>query len=81
MDCDIAGYKTKNATLAHVKQHLKIVSEIIKSRSIMLSIKIKRNYQKNFEKSKSAIEYQKSYGTLSENVVLTIQTVSGAFDV
>ena len=71
----------KNATLAHVKQHLKIVSEIIKSRSIMLSIKMKQNYQKNFGKSKSAIEYQKSYGTLSEYVVLTIQTVSGAFDV
>ena len=71
----------KNATLANMKQHLKIVSEIIKSRSTMLSIKMKRNYQKNFGKSKSAMEYQKSYGTLSEYVVLTIQTVSGAFDV
>ena len=32
IDCDIAGYK-QNATLVHVKQHLKIVSGIIKSRS------------------------------------------------
>ena len=42
----------KNATLAHVKQHLKIVSGIIKSRSTTLNIKIIRNYQKNFGKSK-----------------------------
>ena len=28
-----------------------------------------RNYQKNFGKSKSAMEHQKSYGTLSEYVV------------
>ena len=69
----------KNATLAHVKQHLKIVSEIIKCRSTTLSIKMTRNYQKNFGKSKSAMEHQKSYGTLSEYVVLTIQTVSAAF--
>ena len=38
-----------------------------------------RNYQKNFEKSKSAMEHQKLHGKLSEYVVLTIQTVSAAF--
>ena len=32
IDCDIAGYKQK-CSLAHVKQHLKIISGIIKSRS------------------------------------------------
>ena len=31
IDCDITGYK-QNVTLAHVKQHLKIVSGIKKSR-------------------------------------------------
>ena len=36
----------KNSTLAHVKQHLKIVSEIIKSRSTTLSIKMTQSYQK-----------------------------------
>ena len=69
----------KNVTLAHVKQHLKIVLEIIKSRSTSLNIKITWNYQKNFEKSKSAVEHQKSHGRLSEYVVVTIQTVSAAF--
>ena len=52
IDFNIAGYK-------HVTQHLKIVSGIIKSRSTMLIIKTARNYQKNFEKSKSAMEHQK----------------------
>ena len=69
----------KNATLAHEKQHLKIVSETTKSRSTMLSIKMTRNYQKNFGKSKSAMEHQKSHGRLLEYVVLKIQTVSAAF--
>ena len=68
-----------NVTLAHVKQHLKIVLGIIKSRSTTLNIKTTRNYQKNFGKSKSAVEHQKSHGRLSEYVVLTIQTVSAAF--
>ena len=49
----------KNATLAHVKQHLKIVSGIIKSCSTTINIKMIRNYQKNFGKLKSAMEYQK----------------------
>ena len=49
----------KNVALAHVKQHLKIVSEIIKSLSTTLNIKMIRNYQKNFGKSKSEIEHQK----------------------
>ena len=71
----------KNVTLPHVKQHLKIVSEIIKSRSTTLNIKTTRNNQKNFGKSKSAIEHQKFHGRLSEYVVLTIQTVRAVFHV
>ena len=54
----------KNATLAHVKQHLKIVSGIIKSRSTTLNIKMIRNYQKNFGKSKSAMELQKLHAKI-----------------
>ena len=69
----------KNVTLAHVKRHLKIVSVIIKSRSTTLNIKMIRNYQKNFGKSKSAMEHQKLHGKLSEYVPLTTQTVSAAF--
>ena len=69
----------KNVALAHVKQHLKIVSEIIKSLSTTLNIKMIRNYQKNFGKSKSEMEHQKLHGKLSEYAVLTIQTVSAAF--
>ena len=42
-----------------MKQHLKIGSEIIKGRSTTLNIKMIRNYQKNFGKSKSEIEHQK----------------------
>ena len=38
-----------------------------------------RNYQKNLEKSKSAMEHEKSHGKLSQYVDLTIQTVSVAF--
>ena len=37
------------------------------------------NYQKNFVKSKSAMEHQILHGQLSEHVILTIQTVSAAF--
>ena len=66
-------------TLAHVKQHLKIVSGIIKSRSTTLNIRMIRNYQKNFRKSKRAMEHQKLRGKLSEYVPLTTQTVSAAF--
>ena len=69
----------KNATLAHVKQHLKTVSGIIKSRSTTLNIKMIRNYQKNFGKSKSEMEHQKLHGKLSEYFLLTTQTVSAAF--
>ena len=69
----------KNVTLAHVKQHVKIVSGIIKSRSTTLNIKTTRIYQNNFGKLKSAVEHQKSDGRLSEYAVLTIQTVSTAF--
>ena len=61
---------TKNVTLAHVKQHLKIVLGIIK---------MIRNYQKNFGKSKGAMEHQKLHGKLSEYISLTTQTVSTAF--
>ena len=38
-----------------------------------------RNYQKNFGKSKSAMQHQNSHGKLSEYAVLTIQTVITAF--
>ena len=69
----------KNVTLAHVKQRLKIVSGIIKSRSTKLNIKTTQNYQKNFGKSKSTVEHQKSHDRLSEYFVLTVQTVSAAF--
>ena len=62
-----------------VKRHLKIVSEIIKSCSTTLYIKMIRNYQKNLEKSKSAVEHQKLYGKLSEYAVLITETVSTAF--
>ena len=58
IDCDIAGYK-------HVKQHLKIILGIIKSCSTTLNVKTTWNYQKNFGKSKSAMEHQKSHGILS----------------
>ena len=34
-----------------------------------------RNYQKNFQKSKSKMEHQRLHGKLSEYVVLTTQTV------
>ena len=63
----------KNVTLAHVKQHLKIVSKIINSCSTTLNIKIIR------KKSKSAKTHQKLHGRLLEYVVLKIQTVSAAF--
>ena len=38
-----------------------------------------QNYQKNFGKSKSAMENQKLHGKLSEYIVFTIQTASAAF--
>ena len=71
-------------TLAHVKQHLKIVSGIIKSLSTTLNIRMIRNYQKNFQKRyyfviKSAMEHQKLREELSEYVPLTTQTLSAAF--
>ena len=62
--------------LAH---QLKIVSGIIKSGSTTLDIKMIQSYQKNFGKSKSAVEHQKLHGKLSEFVVLAIQKVSAAF--
>ena len=69
----------KNVTLAYVKQHLKIVLEIIKSRSTTLNIKMTRNYQNFFGKSKNTMDHQKLRGKISEYVVLTIQIVSAAF--
>ena len=74
INCDVTGYKQK-CFLAHLKQHLKIVLGIAKRRSTTLNIKMIRNYQNSFGKSKSAMEHQ----NLSEYVVLTIQTVSAAF--
>ena len=62
--------------LAH---QLKIISGIIKSGSTTLDIKMIQSYQKNFGKSKSAVEHQKLHGKLSEFVVLAIQKVSAAF--
>ena len=45
-------------TLAHVKEHLKVVLGIIKSHSTTLNIKMIENYQNNFGKSKSTMEHQ-----------------------
>ena len=64
-----------------MKQQSKDVLGIIKSRSTTLNMKMIQNYQKNFVKSKSAIECQILHGKLSKYVVLTIQTVSAAFNV
>ena len=72
-------YQSLYVFVCHVKQHLKIVSGIIISCSTTLNIKMIRNYQKNFGKSKSAMEHQKLHGKLSEYVPLTTQTVSAAF--
>ena len=69
----------KIVTLAHVKQHLKIVSGIIKSRSTTSNVKMIRNYQNNLGKLKSAMEHQKLHGKLSKYIVVTIQTVSATF--
>ena len=69
----------KSVTLAHVKQLLKIVLEIIKSLSTTLNIKMIRNDQKNFGKSKSEMKHQKLHGKLSEYAVLAIEAVSAAF--
>ena len=69
----------KNVSLAHMEQHLKVISGIIKIRLTTLNIKMIRNYQKNFGKSKSPMEHQKLQGKLSEYFVFTIQTVSAAF--
>ena len=66
-------------SLAHVKQYLKNVLGTLKSRSTILTIKMIRNYQKNFRKLKSAMENPKLYGKSSEYAVLTIATVSAAF--
>ena len=63
-------------TLAHVKEHLKVILGIIKSCSTTLNIKMIENYQNNFGKSKSTMEQQKLHRKISEYVVLTIQTVS-----
>ena len=72
-------YINKDVTFAHVKQHVNIVSEIIKSRSVAVNMKMIRNHQKNFGKSKTAMKHQKLHEKLSELAVLTIQTVSAAF--
>ena len=71
-DCEIAGYNKKC--------YLGSCETTFKDRcSTTLNIKMIQNYQKNFGKSKSAIEYQKLHGKFSEYVVLTIQTASTAF--
>ena len=53
--------KNKNVTLDRVKPHFKNVPGIMESCSFILSIKMIRNYQKNFGKLKIAMEHQKSY--------------------
>ena len=60
----------KNVTLDHVKQHLKIISEIIKSRSTTLNIKMIQNYQKNMGKSRSSMKHQKLHGKLALPFIL-----------
>ena len=65
IDCDIGGYK-QNVILTHVKQHLNIVSGIIRSCSTWLNIKTTGNHQKSFGKSKSSMEHQKLHTKLSE---------------
>ena len=69
-------YTNKNATLVHVKDRF---GNHKKSFNHLENIKMIRNYQKNFGKSKSAMEHQKLHGKLSEYVPLTTQTVSAAF--
>ena len=78
IDCYIVRCK-QNFTLTHLKQHLKIVSGIIRSCSTTLNPKMMRNYQNNLGKSKSVIKQQKLHGKLSEYAVLTIQTIRVAF--
>ena len=63
IDCNIAGYKQKYyLCLYETTLKDKIVSGIMKSRSTALNITMIRNYQKNFEKLKSAVEHQKLDG-------------------
>ena len=69
----------KNVILAKLKQHLKLILEIIKSRSATLNIEVMPDYPKMFGKSKSAMEHQKLHRKLSEYFILTIQTLSTAF--
>ena len=78
IDCALLNLN-RNVPLAHVKQHLKMVSGIIKGRSTTFNIKMIQNYQNNFGKSKSVMEHQKLHGKLSKYVVLTIQAVCAAF--
>ena len=60
----------KNVTLDHVKQHLKIISKIIKSRSTTLNIKMIQNYQKNLGKSRSSMKHQNLHGKLALPFIL-----------
>ena len=76
--CDIAGYKQK--------RYLGLCETTFKNRfgnhkkSLNhLNIKMTRNYQNFFGKSKNTMDHQKLHGKISEYVVLTIQIVSAAF--
>ena len=78
IDCDIARYKQKSYLSScettfkdHFGNHKESLNHIKHKNDTI--------HQKNFGKSKSAMEHQKLYGKLSECVVLTIQTVSAAF--
>ena len=66
-DCDIAEYKQKCYLGSCETLFKKIVSEIIKSCSTTLNIKMIL--------LEGTMEYQKWHGKLSEYVVFTIQTV------
>ena len=73
IDSDIAGYK-QNCYLGLCETTFK---DRFGNHKISFN-HVKHNHQKNFGKSKSAMDHQKSHRLLSEYVVLTIQTVSAA---
>ena len=78
IDCDIAGYKQK-CYLGSCETTFKDRFGNHEKSFNHLKHKMIRNYQKNFGKSKSAMEHQKLHGKLSEYVPLTTQIVSAAF--
>ena len=66
----------KNVTLAHMKQYLKIASGNIKSLSTTLNIQMIQDYQRDFGKSRIAMENQKiclSYRPNSKRYLLYLK--------